>query len=802
LNGLALDIRHTLRSLRKTPGLFAIALLTIALGVGANTAAFSVINSVLLSPLPYPDSDRLMSLWPEKRWSQGMLADVRERVTSFESISLRTSDAFTLLGDGPAETIIGRLVSATEFDVLGVRPLLGAGLIPGDAVAERGAVVVLSHSFWQNRMGGDPDILGKTIRLAGRGLESRTVVGVLPPGFMPVTAEVWAPMIETPDQPGYYSSYGLAAAGRLRPGVTVEQASLELRGLVEELTPLHATQFRPIRHSPVDVVPMLDSMVREVRTQLLILMGAVGFILLIACTNIANLLLARSHSRQGEIALQMALGGSRGRVVRQLFTESILLGAIGGVIGVVSALYALPVLATFVSSQLPRSAEIAMDARALGFAVAISMLAGIIAGAAPALRAYRSSPGEMLRAGGGRGQSQNRGAGRLNNVLVSAEIALCLVLLAGAGLMLKSMHQLSRVDTAFSADNVLTVQYTIPPVRYDSAGVREMLRQRIEERLLAMPGVESVASIDYLPLSGSWSGSPYRVEGREAPDGASEVVINRTVSPGTFSLLRVPLVSGRLFEAADAGFSSEQEAVIVVNEAFAEQNWPGGSAVGKRLLWDSGEPMGTVIGVVRNARFATLTEAPHPEIYGSSTQVGWGTSGFLLVRGTAGLPQGDAVVRALHEIDPELATRNIRALEQVTHAASSNTRFYARLLLGFAGLALLLGLVGVYGVMSYAVSRRTKEIGVRLALGATPRAILLSVLGRTMAPVGIGVGAGLLGALLLTRLIAGLVFEVDVLDPWVLVTVGVLLAATGAIAALVPASRAARVSPTQAMVAE
>ena len=797
-SGLLLDLRHSIRSLRKTPGIVLAVLATLALGVGVNTAMFSVVNAVILSPLPYPDPERLVSLWPEKRWSVPMIGEVQDRVTSYDAISGSTNSSYTLLSEGGAQPVPISFVTASHFEVLGVRPLLGSLFEPGDAANARGPVVVLSHGFWTRQFGGDPGVVGRRIRLSGHGLVDRTIVGVLPVGFWPSTSDVWVPILTIEESPGTFNAYGLTVIGRLKKGVSPEQASLELRRLVEEFTPRHPTQFRPIRYSPVDVVPMLDHLVRGVRTQLLVALGAVGFILLIACTNVANLLLARAQSRQREIAVQMALGCASGRIVRQVIVESLMLGAMGGAVGAAAAAFALPVITTLVSGQLPRVSAIEMDGVVLAFALAVSLISALIFGAVPAMRAVGSRPGQIMRGTPGRGQTAGKASRRVNDLLVVAQVALCLVLLAGAGLMVKSLWRLAQVAPGFDPQHVLALQMTLPPGRYNEPPARESLRQRVLERLRSVPGIVGAASIDYLPLGGGSSGTPFTIEGRER-SGTTDVVNTRVVSPEYFDVMRIPLLQGRLLNADDRGFDGVP--AILINETFARQHWPAGGAIGRRVLTAAGDPRGAIVGIVRDVRQMALAEPPAAEIYFSAAQVGWPYTGTLVVRGAEAVPARDVVVKALQEVEPELAPRNVRSMEAVVETAMDATRFYASLLTGFAGVALLLALVGVYGVVSYAVARRTGELGVRLALGATPMNLLANVLTRAVIPVGAGVILGVGAAVLLTRLLASVVL-VRVDDPWVLSATAMLLAVAAAAAALIPAARAARTSPIRAMQAE
>ena len=801
MTGLALDLRITLRSLLKTPGILAISLLAIALGVGVNTAMFSVVNAVLLRPLPYPEPERIVALWPEKRWSAAMLNDVRERVGSHEAVAAYRTETYMLLGQDAPEAIPVAVVSPSYFTVLRSSPIAGRAFREGDEVRAEGPVVVLSHALFERRFGGDRNIVGTRIRLAGGGAESRTVIGIMPADFtsIPAQAEAWVPLVDQ-GQPGFFGGYGFSVIGRLAPGASVTRASAELRRLVPELTPLHPSQFRPIRYSPVDVVQQLEMMTRGIRTKLFVLLGAVVFILLIACTNVANLLLARAHGRQREVAVQVAIGCSNARILRQVLLEGVLVGLAGGVIGLYAAMVALPVIRSFAGSYIPRTASISVDATVLGYALLLSLVTGILFGALPALRAAATSPGDIMRATAGRGQSQGRKASRVSDLFVITEIAVSLLLLVGSGLMLKSLWQLTRVDLGFSPDRVLAMQVILPPgSRYDSLSARAALLRDIETRIDALPGVERVGTIDILPFSGSNSGFPYQVLGQTEPAGTSLVVNTRVVTPDYFETLRIPLLRGRMFGASDIPTSDSTAPLpILANEAFANLHWPEGSAIGGRIQTAGGGFTGEIVGITRNARQISVAGEPDPEIYLAASQNGW-NGGYLLVRGERDVPSQRPILDALQSIDRDLGVRNVRSMDDVVHAGANDTRFYTRLLTAFALLALILGVVGVYGVMAHATSRRTREFGVRLALGATPRDVLGFVLTRALVPVSIGLAIGAAGAVGLTRLIESLLYGVSARDPWVLVGGMLFLGASAIVAALIPALRASRLSPLEAL---
>ena len=774
MQGIALDVRLTIRSLLRTPGVLMISLLAIALGVGVNAAMFSVVNAVLLRPLPYPAPEQLVALWPEKRWSTAMLGDVSERVRSYEAVAAYRNETFMLLGEGTPEPVTVATVSPTYFDVLRARPLLGRAFQPGDATAADGQVVVLSHALFERRFSGDRSIVGKQVRLAGEGSPARVVVGVMPEGFtsIPSTAEAWVP-IAAQGQPGFWGGYGYSIIARLAPGVPALRASAELRSTVPELTPMHPSQFRSIRYSPVDVVPQLELITRNIRDKLLVLFGAVVFILLIACTNVANLLLARAHGRMREVGVQVAIGCSRGRILRQVLMEGVILGVVGGAIGMLAAYLALPVLRAFAGGYIPRTASITIDATVLAYALLLSIITGMVFGALPALRAATVAPGDIIRATAGRGQSQGRGASRVNDIFVITEIAVSLLLLVGSGLMLKSLWQLTRVELGFRPERILAMQVMLPPGgRYDSISARAALLRDIETRVGALPGVDKVGAIDILPLSGSNSGFPYSVVGQAETPGSALVVNARVVTPEYFETLHIPLLRGRMFSAADV-FTTDTTArvPILVNEAFANLHWPDGNAIGGQIT--TGQMTSEIVGITRDARQISVAGAADPEVYYAASRNGW-NGGYILVRGSRDVPAQRPILDALQSIDRDLGVRNVRSMEDVVRAGANDTRFYTRLLTAFAILAMVLGIVGVYGVMAHATSRRTREFGVRLALGATPRNVLRFVLTRAMIPVSIGLLIGAVGAVALTRLIASLLYGVSARDPWVL-ALGIVL---------------------------
>lgn len=802
MSTFGMDLGFAWRSMRRAPASHLVALLTVALGVGVNTAMFSVVNGVLLAPMPYPEPDRIVELWFEKRWSVQMYQNVRDATQSFEVSAGGMRGSLTLLGDGEPEVVGVMSVTAEWLDVLGVHPALGRGLVAEDEIAADGHVALLSHGLWTRRFGADPEIVGRTIELSGYGVERRTVVGVLPAKAAPLfgAPEVWIPWIADADIPGSRSAYGGSAIARLRSGVSQEQSIAEMRGLIPHLSDAHSSQFRDVRFSPVDVVPLKEAFVRGVRSQLLVLLGAVGFVLLIACSNVANLLLARTSTRRREIGLRLAMGADRGRVLRQMLTESALLGLVGGAAGLATALLAMPLLRAELGQHLPRTSVVGVDVTVALYAAAVSLGAGLVIGVVPALRAAREDPAAVLN-DQGRGSSMGRRGARASHLLVTAEIALSLVLVVGAGLMLKSLQRLSGVDLGFDREGVLHLNVVVPSGRYDEADARRALFQELLDRVHAVAGVQGAAFVNEPPLGGGWGAVPYAVEGQELPAGQSIVAGWRLVSPEYFDLLGIGLVEGRLLDATD---TSEGEGVAVVNRAFVQRHWPGGSALDQTILSArTGEPFARIVGVVEDTRFAQLSEAPIPAMYRPADQTGWNVWS-LLVRVSSGHPLDLAspVTAAIHLADPALPVRNPRSLDDIVADAAGSARFYTRLLAAFAGLALALAVVGVYGVMSYAVSRRTREIGIRVALGARGQSVLRETLRRGASPVLAGIALGLGGAWIVSRSLAGLLYEVTPTDPWVYAAVACLLALAGVAAMLVPARRAVRVDPMTALRSE
>jgi len=794
MSTLMSDIRYALRTLWKVRGFTAIAVLTLALGIGANTAIFSVLNGVVVKPLPYPEASQIVRIWPGRPLSKSSLVELDDQMSSFSELSGISYEKLTLTGDGEPEAFWGAAVSVNHFDLLGVAPSLGRSFLAEEQEPGSDNVVILSHGLWERRFGADPGIIGRTISLGGGGGELRTVVGVMAPDFraFSMSMQAWLPLTIDPTNSSDFSgTAGLTVIGRLSTGVTTEQASAELQTIVARWQGEGVRWLTDEVARGAVVVSMHESLFGEVRSRLVVLLAAVGLVLLIACTNVANLLLARGAVRQREIGIRMAIGAGRSRVVRQLLTETTVLGLFGGLVGLAFAAWTLSVLRGNLPSGVPRSDLISIDTSVLGFTIGVSLLASLVFGLLPALRATGCDLQAILHEGG-RVMSGGRGQQRLHKSLIVVETALAVILVAGAGLMLKSLWLINRVDPGFTAEGLVTMRLSPPESRYGDA---ESLREyygRVTERLESVPGVTAVGTNIMLPLAGGNIAVLYDVEDDVLPEGEHRPRANvRSVSPGYFRTMGIPVVEGRGFDAADG---SDESLVMILNETMARDLAPDGTALGKRIGGFFGETF-TVVGVVSDVRQQSLQSSARPVMY--IPYHWWATSNMYVMVRTGGdaARQLPALQQAVWSVDADVPISRTNTMENVVARSLGDFRFFTQLLTAFAALALALGAVGVYGVLSYTVSQRASEIGVRLALGASSRAVLKSALGQGVALVTTGVVVGIVGALVTSRLLSSFLFGVSSTDPVTFVSVGLFLIVVAAIASFVPALRASRIDP-------
>jgi putative ABC transport system permease protein len=809
------DARFGLRMLAKNPGFTAVAVLTLALGIGANTAIFSVVNGVLLRPLPYPKPQQLAIVWsnrPQLQARTGLgespvaaadFVDWRSQNQSFAEMAALHSQAVNLTGAGEPELLGGVRASASLFPLLGVEAAFGRTFLPAeDQPGSR--VVLISHGLWQRRFGADPNVIGSTLTLNN---EAHTVVGILPPDFQfprrgelpaghqfPRQVECYLPLSLTPNQASNRGRHYLAVVGRLKPQVTIAQAQAEMDSIAQSLQEQYP---QTNTDKGVRLVSLHQQVVGKVRKELLVLLGAVAFVLLIACANVANLLLARAAARRKEMAIRLAMGARRSRVARQLLTESVLLALLGGGLGWLLAFSGIDLLGAISPGNLPRLDTISLDSRVLLFTLLISLITGLVFGLAPALAASRPDLNETLKEGGR--SSSGAHHHRFRRLLVVAEIALSLVLLIGAGLMIRSFARLMSVDAGINAQNVLTLDILLPRAKYDSPRQAAFFEQIIE-RMKALPGVESAGAVYPLPLSGGEEGSGFQIEGQPPPaPGQSRSSGPRWVSSDYFHTLGVTLLKGRAFTSQDG---SAAPRVMVINEAMARSFFPDTDPLGKRIAFNStdGAPnWREIVGVVKDVRHRALDADPRPEMYFPFTQ-------FPLAFMTVVLRTSDdprALIAAARSqvlaLDKDQPISNIHTMEELVANSTAQRRFNMLLLSIFAVLALVLAAVGIYGVMSYAVTERTHEIGVRLALGAPRREVLKLIVGQGMLLTGIGVALGLAGAFALTRLMTTLLFEVSATDTVTFVGITMLLAFVAFSACYVPARRATKVDPMVAL---
>ncbi|HEX8457754.1 MAG TPA: ABC transporter permease [Pyrinomonadaceae bacterium] len=802
------DLRYGFRMLRKTPGFTLVAVVTLGLGLGANTAIFSVVNAVLLRPLPLGEPERLVVVWERKGTDDSAVAypnylDWRAGSRSFAQLAASRRDSFNLTGAGEPERIGGRHVTGNFFATLGVRPVAGRDFAAADLQPHSAPTVILGQGFWQRRFGADASVINRQLTLNDK---SYTVVGIAPTdvafGF---EADVYVPIeLSVAEVPFYHergSHPGLWVTGRLAPGATVEGARAELDTIMARL----AAEYPETNAGRgTHVESLYENTVGEVRPALLILFGAVGFVLLIACANVVNLLLARSVERRREIAIRLALGAGRPRIVRQLLTESSLLSLVGGALGLLLALWGTDLLVAAAPADVPRLAEARVDLRVFAFTVCTAVLVGLVFGLAPASGAAKADFNEFMKesSGGAAG-----GRLRLHGVLVAAEVALALVLLIGAGLMVNSLWQLGRVDPGIEPNDVLALQLSLAGERAGAERVRDFLT-RVEQNVESVPGVRSVAFTNGLPFGGAAEQS-FRIEGRpQALAGESRpVAVRYTTTHGYAETLGIELRSGRFLSERDGATSPP---VVVIDETLAREYFPGADPVGRRLQPGAPDnPWYEIVGVVEHVKHYGLAgEAPvEPQFYFSlaqspSAQMPLYAGGLtLLVRASHDEPQtlASAVRGQILAVDPGLPVFGVRAMKELVAESIAARRFSMMLLLVFALLALVLALVGVYGVMAYSVMRRTREIGIRMALGAQTRDVLRLILGRGLVLVLAGVGTGLVAAFALTRVLVSLLYGVSATDPLTFAALSLVVVVVALVACYLPARRASRVDPLVAL---
>ncbi len=804
MNNIWQDIRFAARMLWKNPGMTFVAIVALALGIGANTAIFSVVNAVLLRPLPYEDPDRLVRLSedspqvPQMSISYPNFLDWREQNRVFSGIAAMQFRSLNLIGTDEPERLSGRAVSAELFDVLGVKPAMGRTFLPEEDRPGANRVCVVSHGLWQRRFASDPELVGKQLNFSG---ESYTVIGVLPASYRFGTpTDVFVPiglradqMMERGNHPGIY------AIARLKPGVTVEGARSELVSIAQRI----GQQYGMTGNSAT-LVPLREFFVGDIRTSLLILLGAVGFVLLIACANVANLLLARAAGRTKEIAIRTALGAGRLRIIRQLLTESVLLACLGGVAGMLLALWGIDALRTASVDSLPTTAVINLDGSVLGFTLLVSLVTGVLFGLAPALGASKLDLNDTLKEGG-RGGTVGAARQRVRSLLVVSEIALSLVLLIGAGLLVKSFLRIQEVNPGFNPDKLLTMQISRAAGKDEGRKVADFFNQ-LAERIKAVPGVESAAFSSGLPLLGT-SDTSFAIEGRPKPEpGKQPQTMLYLTNPDYLQAMGIRLVKGRFFTAQD---TQRSQPVAVIDEAFARQQFPDEDPIGHRIAGSGDNPSFEIVGVVAHVKHFGLdssAERIQPQLYFAFNQIPdkflpdvAGRMNVVVRTASDPLNFSAAIRREVMALDRNQPIYNINTMEQTLDQSLAAPRLATTLLTLFAAVALILAVVGIYGVMAYSVTQRRHEIGIRMALGAQGRDVLRLVVGHGMLLASVGVIVGMAAAFFLTRVMSSLLFGVSATDPLVFILIPVMLLAVALIANLIPARRATKIDPMVAL---
>ncbi len=814
------DIRYGFRQLFKNPGFTIIAVLTLALGIGANTAIFSVVNALLLKPLPFPGSEQLVAIGSTNTreklsehdlnsFSYPDFFDFREQNRTLVSAAVYHDMGFAITSEEGATSVRGVKASAEFFDVLGVQPILGRGFERADEQAgggPGGLKVVLSQDIWSKRYGGDRNLLGRTIELDRR---QYTVIGVLPAGFQfPIQAEPLGFYVTIADdatvsdggtpQTQQRGSHGMQGIARLKPGVTIAQAQADLSTIAANLEKQYPESNT---HFGIGVKSLRDELIGDVRTALYVLFGAVICVLLIANANVANLLLARASVRAKEMALRAALGASRARIIRQLLTESVLLSALGGGLGLLIAQWGTEALIRAVPQNIPRISTIQLDGLVLAFTVVVSLLTGIVFGLVPAWHASHIDLNTSLKAGGRTGSGGER-KGRLRNGLVVAEVALAMVLLICAGLLIQSFARLGRVQPGLKTERLLTARVQLPDAAYPKNENVIAFVDQFLPRLRALPGVESASAIMPLPLSGSNMVTSFDDAEHPLPDGQRPGAPIRMIASDYFKTMGIPVRQGRVFDETDR---FESAPVVIVNERFANKFFPGQNVIGKRIMPgfaadETGEKMREIVGVVGNVKHLALKNDDSPEMYVPQTQIPFGIMS-LVVRTSVANPTAltSAIRKELTAMDSSIPLTGVCVFDEYVARSLARPRFNALLLSIFAGVALVLTAIGIYGVMAYSVAQRTNEIGIRIALGAAKSSIFRLVVGQAMTLVAISIVIGVAGAFAATRLLSSLLFGVGAWDPVTFIAIVLLESAVAFLAAWLPARRAAKVDPIIAL---
>jgi predicted permease len=811
------DVRYSFRTLAKNPGFTAIAVITLALGIGANTAIFSVVNTVLLRPLPFQEPERLVDLWhtpPQASFpgipifavSPANFLDWRTRSHAFEGMSAYGFGRYTLTGTGHPEAV--QMVAATSgfFSILRAQPLLGRAFLEEKDSAGLDHEVVLSYKFWRSRFGGDRNVIGNTIALNN---ETFTIVGVMGPDFeFPISTDpenrpqMWKPLGWTDQDRAVRDNHNYAVVARLKDGVTLQRARAELDSVSNQL----ALQYPGDNKGwGATAIPLREDLVGDVRPALLMLLGAVALVLLIACANVTNLILAKAMSRRKEIAIRVAMGASRYRLLQQATAESVLMALIGGGLGLILAHYGVLLIVRFLAQRLPRSTEIGLDGWVFTFALGISLFTGIAVGLLSAWRLAKNEVSESLKQGLGRTSSDSGGT-RTRSVLVVSEVALSLMLLIGAGLLIRSLSMLRHVNPGFDSNSLLTLEVSIPSTKFSEPTQQVRYFDRVLERVRGLPGVQSAGLIDSLPLSGG-SHQPVSVEGQPVVPMADQPEVDvRLISPGYIDAMHIALLSGRDLNQSDV---QGRPGAVLISQSMAKLFWPNENPIGKHLTmyFFRGLPR-VVVGVVADVKMDALNETrPAATLYSPLAQLSpttggtWRSFGMNLAVRTNADPLNvvSMLTDSIREVDPEVPLLNIRTMDESVSASLSPQRFTMLLLAAFAGTALLLAAAGIYGVMAYTVTRRTREIGVRMALGAAAGDVLRLVVGQGMGTTAMGLAIGTAGSLALTRTMQTLLFGVKATDPVNIIAVVLLLGAVSLFACWIPARRATRVDPLVAL---